>query len=579
MVDSGVPGHPTAEGDEVDAGDRPPPRATPAGLAAAVLSALLLIGFSPALETSVWAPKAAAALVLAGIGVPMLARERSRAALAASLFLAVATVSTLLSDNPGMALVGLWNWGTGLLLVAAAVGAWALGRSFTPADRRLLEHVLIAGGLVLAAITLIQVRTNLSAYGILEKFGQPTALMGNPVYLAGALLLPAAIAIWRSRLSYWAVPMVGVFAIVITLSRTRAAILLVFLLALVQLRRNWRSTLAIGAVVVGWSAGVWLIAAPSEQSGPNLDVAAVVTTTNQTYTAREGPGPRVASWLLAIEAVAERPVVGAGPGRYMAATAPHRTLDFARQNPNEYFADAHNFIVEYAVTTGVLGLVALLAWIALASVGASGALALAALAGGLIQLVHAQNVAVTPLVMLCLGAAGRRPAPSRPLISRRAQALVTAMGGGAALLVAGQFLAGQVALRQAYLDLDPTAAKAAYRLLPFWPEPAYRRAIATADDVIGTESEDWSEVRRYMTEAARRDESDPRQWVRLGDFERSRKDAPAAEAAYRRALAIDPWSSQALRGLVDVALAQGDTAGAAIWERRWRLVAGPQVQP
>ena len=548
---------------------------TAVGVGAAGLAGLLPVAFSTSFDTAAWGPKYALMLLLAGLGLPFLARERSGAGIAAAAFLALATVSTVLSDNPGMALVGLWNWGTGLLLVAASVGAWAIGRKLTDRDRMLLERGLIAAGLVLVVITLLQVSLGLAAFGILEKFGQPTALMGNPVYLSAVLALPAALAIWHAATKSQWVVLVAVFSMGVSLTRTRAAVAVLVLLALVQVRRNWRSILPLAGVIGGWIAGALLVALVTLEPGGtgSASGATVATVTAETYVSREGPGPRIQNWLLALEPFREKPLLGAGPGRFLAATSPHRTADFSRENPGEYYADGHNFVVEYAVTTGVLGVVALGAWLFLAARGARGAFGLAALAGGLIHLVHPQHVAFTPLALLCLGAAAPRgmTAPTSRASWERVALAGVSLG---AVVLAAVFLVGQLQMRQAYLELDETASGSAYRLLPFWPEVAQRRALVAAGEVALAPGQDsnWSTARRYFREATRRDPQDPRVWVTLGNFERSRGEVAAATAAYRRALSVDPWSPAALAGLASAAEFQRDSAGQRQWERRLRQV-------
>src|SRR4051794_39171642 len=104
-----------------------------ARLVAVAAAFLLPVVFSTSLSAQAWAPRAALLLVVAAFGLPrlvLLLRSEARPpALAAVAFLGVAALATALSPQPILSLFGLYNWGTGLLFVAALVGAWALGAS------------------------------------------------------------------------------------------------------------------------------------------------------------------------------------------------------------------------------------------------------------------------------------------------------------------------------------------------------------------------------------------------------------------------------------------------------------------
>jgi hypothetical protein len=546
------------------------------GLAAAGLVLLLPLAYSPVLEAPVWAPKAALVVVLAGIGVPLLFTERSRPSVLAAGFLGVAALSTATSDNPGLSTAGLWNWGTGLIFVGGCVGAWALGRRVNFADRGLLERTMVAAGLATALLTLVDVAAPLEAFGILPRFGQPTGLFGNPIYLAGSMLLPLGVAVHKGvRAPWWALA-AGILAAAVMCTRTRAAIALVVIGALLQLRHGRKGVLPLVSVIVGLSAGVIWTGVFLPAVG--ADAPDAVAAASLTYSNREGPLPRLENWLDAPGAVLERPFLGAGPGRYFAATVPHRGLRAVRATGGDYYADAHNFVVEYAVTTGLIGLVLLLTWLAFSSVSARGPFALAALLGGLLHLIHPQNVATTPLVLLCLGAASlpKGNGASDQHEEKSVHPLpvgvrVLAVGSiCVSLATAGAFLVGQVQLRSGYLDFDSEKGAAAFRLLPPWPEVAAKQAILAVGDLSAGESPNWPKARHYFRQAVRRDPQDPRPWVTLGDFEQARNRARAARAAYQEALRLDPWSKRALTGMIAASERSGLRQEASTWRGRLR---------
>jgi len=546
------------------------------GLFAAAVAFLLPLAFSPALDASVWGAKAAVGLVIAGVGVPMLLRERTRAGWAAVSFLAIAFISTLLSDSPGMSFGGLWNWGTGLALTAAAVGAWSLGRRLSGADRRLLELGLVASVTLVACVAIVQSRIDLSAFGVIPAFGRPTAFQGNPVYLGGIVLIGIAIASWRAaRGSPWWLAILFTCSVAGSVGLGRVTLAVALAVALLQLRANRLKGFAVVAVVVlAWGTGAVLGATSSVAGsvGDRID-GPTAEVTVESYTVRQGLGPRLATWFSARHAVAEHPVIGAGPGRFWAATVGHRPLSVTRFSPNTYYADPHNFLVEYAVTTGILGVGLLAVWLGLAARRASGPLGLAALALGLVHLIQPQNAAVTPLAMLCLGAAGP-VAIIPPAVAVRASRALTVVTTSAAASLAVIFLVGQFSLRQAYLDFDVAHADRAYRFLPFWPDVAERRATVAAGDLAFGATPNWEEARRYYREATRRDPADPRTWLNLGDFEQARRNPGAAETAYETALTVEPNSLRAFSGLWAIAHLRGDEEMRAHWRERVEMITG-----
>jgi tetratricopeptide (TPR) repeat protein len=283
-----------------------------------------------------------------------------------------------------------------------------------------------------------------------------------------------------------------------------------------------------------------------------------------------GIRPRLETWLSARHAVAERPVLGSGPGRFRAATSRFRTLRLVRaEGADRLFVDAHDLPVEYAVTTGLPGLALLLGWLALAVRRAGwrsplGGFALIVLA---MHLVEPQNVALTPVAFLALGAAA--PAGRRASVSLRAlvpaQALLVAAAVGTAVLL----LVGSFHLDQARLDLTLGQARQARRLLPAWPEP---RLVTATASVFVSKTEGRPELlvasRRWRRAAVARDPTDPALWIDLARSELGAGLVAPAGRDFRRALDFDPWSAEALAGLGRVAHAQGDRAGAVPFFRR-----------
>jgi len=224
-------------------------------------------------------------------------------------------------------------------------------------------------------------------------------------------------------------------------------------------------------------------------------------------------------------------------------------------------------VVEYGVTTGLLGLLLLGAWLYFAGLQARGRFAWVAGALLVFHLLQPQNAVVTPLALFALGAAAPRRSepPAKGILGRRA---LSSIAGVTALCLFASFLGGQERLQRAYLNFDFAAADLSYLLLKPWPEVADRRGIVEASPLDAGRSPDWDRVRFYYRAATRRDPQDPRPWLRLGSFELGRRRPRAAAVAYRRVLAIEPWSLAGSRGMLRVALAEDKPEDARRWSNR-----------
>ena len=533
-------------------------------MAAAVL---LPLAFSPAASHTFWAPKAAVCLLLVGPGLVALARlvrAGDTAARLAALFLAAATVSTLASGRVALALTGPPNWGTGLVFVAVLTGAWALGRSVGEERRRQLVLALLIGALVNALVAWLQSRDLVPAS--LESPGRSSGLMGNAVHLGALCAAGIALTgdlIRRSRCWPAWLPALILLGGAAQLSGGRTAVGLgVVATASVVARAGWRRGAAAASVVLAafLVAGAWAGAGAVTGSGRSVGA---------------GSGSQVAEradlWRLSADAVLERPAFGWGPGRFEAATSPRYTARVTEGGVRTY-KDAHNWVVEYATTTGLVGLALLLAWLVTAARTALGPLATFAVLGALFLLVEPQSVGFTPLVLLALGAASRAPPPFPAREhARRGLRVASALGlaGGAA--AAAVLLTGEVFLHGAVLDNDSRAQERASDVLPPWPEVsiAGSRIEAFAGLHSGPARQRALSLARQAT---RRDPADPAAWSFLGQLELVGGTDARAEVALDRALARNPWLAEGLQRRAILARRTGDEGSHGEACRRLRVL-------
>lgn len=519
----------------------------------AVVAAFLLpVAFSPEVFHLFWAPKAAVCLLITGPGLVALVHlvaRRSGAALLAALFLAAAAASTMVSGSAMAALVGAANLGTGLVFVAALVGAWALGVVSTDERRRQIAMALVAAAVVNAVVAFLQARG--MAPVSIESPGRSFGLMGNPVYLGG--LSAAAVAllaglIGRRRWSLLGLVPLALIAGAAQLSGCRSAVGLTVLAVLAALRGAGarRGAVLVAAVAVGFLAATsW--AGAAAVTGSSRVVGAESTAQFDT---------RLGFWKIGAEAVLERPLLGWGPGRFEAATSPRSTAALSEGGVNVY-KDAHNWVVEYGVTTGLVGLGLLLAWLVVAGRAAAGPLVGFAAVTGLFMLVEPLSVGIAPLALLALGASTRAPAspvPSRP--GWRATVALSLVGG---VLAGGVLLAGEAFLHHGRLDTSPSAVRRGASLLPAWADVS--RLGARTESFAGLHSQEHRQrALELARQATRRDPDDPAAWSYLGQLELVWGTDEGAARAIDRALDRNPWYAEGLQRSAVLGQRTGDRA-------------------
>ena len=554
----------------------------PNELTAAAVALLLPLLFDPSFKYVAWAPRYVTMPLIFALGIILAPRLLSgpmrRPALLALAFLAWAGVATLTAPDMTVAFWGRYSLGTGWLFMGALVAAWMLGASVRPGAAALVERGIWVACVANASIALLQQVVDLSGLSLGLYGGRSAGLYGNPVYLAELLAGGLWLALCRQRRwSFGNVAGLLIITAALAVSGSRWALGVALLAAgasMIHLgwRRGGAATLL---VLAGLAFGSGLASAGISGGGTTgIDRAGAAPAS--------GIRPRLDTWRSALPAIGARPVLGWGPNGFLAATSLHRTLAIARaEGPDTLFGDAHNVVVEIAVATGLPGLALFLGWLVL-GFGAvrrvdldpdvSIALAGFTVASMTMMLVEPLHVGVTPVALLALGAAaaaGRDsaggPRRTSPAVGRAAAGMLCAAGLATMIVLA----VGLIDLRHAELADDPAAARSAARLLPRWAEPASVvarmtsfHAIVDRDQAARTESLLWYRA------AAGRDSQDPTPWNEWGGALTLAGDEQAAAAAYKHALARNPWSLQALRGAARAATSAGQLDQAAQLQAR-----------
>jgi hypothetical protein len=525
---------------------------------------LLPVVFSPSVYGTFWTPAAAICLVVAAVGGIRLLRLTvyDRAARAAAAFVAVALLSALLAHNRTISFFGLYQWGTGWLFVVALAGAWAVGRSIPTNSRRLVENALLAAVLINAGVALLELAFDLSSLRLGKYGGRAPGLLGNPVHLGG--LCAAGFALLAPRLERgsmrWGIAVAAVAAATQASGSRAGGALLVLATAAAVVRLRRRRWWAAAFVVLGLVGGAQLA---------SIGGGVAVTQRVQEASGGGGYSARLATWRAAIGNVGDRPLLGVGPGVFRDAVARRRTRVIARSEGSErMFVDAHNVLIEYAATTGLLGLALLAVWLTFAFRSASGPLLWFAAILLANHLVQPQAVRTTPIAFLALGAAVASNS-ARDLVRLRVELFTRAVASAVAFAAALSLLIGDFHLEQGSLDFVHSQANAADRFLPDWPEPlTLEGRIFLFDEHVTKQPSATNNAIAAFRAAALRDVGNPSSWNALGTVLFSDSRPQAARRAYQRALHANPVSVVALNGVAQTFATEGDTTAACLWYRR-----------
>jgi O-antigen ligase len=553
---------------------------------------LLTVAVAPSWSTSSWAPKEAVLCVLAAAGLPVLIALAWRrdgdtatgvriASCLALLFVVVALVSALSSPTPAIAMVGLYQWGTGWVFVAGVAGCFALGTRLGQNGRRLLETLLIFSGIANAAVGLLQLTVGTGRLDLpLYPGGLADGLQGNPFEL-GALSV-AALALVESRFNRdprrWCLP-VAIVAAGAGACGERMPVLLV--LAVVawaiwqstgaRMRRAGRKlgrALIFAALSVAGVLAGSLTASYSNQSG-SLQRAAG-STSEETF------GQRFMAWHQGLRAFTHHFLVGAGPGQFRSVTSALFPLSFMRAAPTTVFTDAHDIFVEYLVTTGILGFLALVAWLLVALVRARGPLVTAALVLLAIELVEPLDPAVTPVAFCALGAAMLTPRARQiaseprtfPVAWRAVVGVFIVVG-----LVAGAlFFVGDLLMQRAQSEYNlardqPALADAttADDILRAWPDPASLVSQIHFYMGLGDHPSQRELAIVWARTAAERDPTNPALWGTLAGYQLAANQFADSQQSAMQSLKYLPWYPGAFNDLGVASLALGENAAAHRW--------------
>ena len=337
------------------------------GLEVAGLGLLLVVmpvvfdpwGRSGLLAVKVLAASVALALLLVSlVWARALVVPWGRAAVAAGAALVLVTLSTVASPALERSFLGAPQRLSGLLMWLCFAVAFVVGLSLRRLRGEAAEAVVAGIGVV--AVLAVGSLAVLEAAGVdwafakLEFEGRLRSSLGNPSVLASFALLVgplcAAVAVSERRWRWPALLGCGLAGVALVGSQTRGALVafgvtaVVFVLVRSSRRqRLWGIAAVAGVLAVTAVVGRW------EQFGFGLR-------------------GRMAIWRVAVETIGDRPLLGAGPEMFLVEHAQRVSAETVRDWGGQGTTDrAHSGVLDFAVSSGVLGAVAYLA--VLVSVG------------------------------------------------------------------------------------------------------------------------------------------------------------------------------------------------------------------
>ena len=537
----------------------------------------------------------------------------------------VSVLATVFGVAPVMSVFGSPNRNDGLIALALGIGAFVLGVSACgdpTVQRRVLRAAFVTGGLVGVLAVAERLGLDVAGLGDAGEVSRARSTWGSATFAAAHLVvvLPIAVAHLRSRDSRWRIAgLVCSVAILAGLlaTGTRGG----WLAALVSVAVLAPAWLATGRPAEG-SAVLWS-AAKRENSpgvdqrrtgGPILVVAGVVaavaavgvlvlTVVGPQLDRASGIG-RLDLWSTTPSVIADRPILGAGPDTQRSVLPAGIDEDFEREHGSEELHDrAHSLPLDTLVTTGILGLAALVALLGVLARDfvlnlrrelVPTAIA-AGLAGYLVTLLFAfGDPVMDPIPWMLAGLLWVAIVPSSGERSteppRTGVRMITAIGFGC-VAVAGLIVAGGEVLAETRLDaaLDGQSAgdlpaaldelESAVSVAParFDLHQAYSRIVIRSltegpeiADTDAARSELIASAFRHLDDAQAVAGEDPDLLLDRAELLTATGDPDAALEVYDRVLVLYPQSFRAHLG-IGLAASQLNQLDRA--EEAWRTAA------
>jgi O-antigen ligase len=464
-------------------------------------------------------------------------------------FLAVGLIAALAGVDPLRSLTDDAS-GNGFGLVPLGCSAYLLVVGTSLSERH-AEKVRVWLGWTGFAVAVVLVLNRFvpGVFGEVAGASLSGSTLGNPLFASAfvAAAMPG-VALDPDRARRTRLARLATMAFGLGVAGERSSFLLP-LVAIVIACWRAREPLWRGATLVVWVVVFLLAAGPLSALAPERPEGSGVGQ----FAASATDADRFEVWGVTRRAIEDRPLLGWGPDQtksaYIRSATPQELRDAGRG-----WADAHDVVLEVAVTSGVLGLLAFLV-VALGAARrafrAPPRLGWAFGAAASLAAYHAVeplNLVLTPLLFLLAGTAGggglvrtgaaggrrRRPRPSTGALL------------GVALAVSLVHLAASALEHWGDAYSEPWAYRAALRLEPWRITAAEDLAIRLAIDGRSGDEDAADEARRVIADAVSDHPWDPDVRIRAVDVELLLRDVDAARAWLEEHLARFPADRDAL---------------------------------
>lgn len=508
--------------------------------------------------------------VLGGVGADRLVAG------AAGVWVGALALATALGVDPWWSLMGPENQGTGLIALGASAVLLCVGTGVPDDLRARLPAWLFWTGVAVSVVAVMGRFVDIG--GDNWTLGALSSTLGHRVFVGSfvAACVVAAMALsWRRPVVLAGLLLLGSGLAVTAVRAAWVAVLVGLLVALWRGRRGWRTAFGILLPLVV-AVGAWTLVDPVLPKEGDIGFSAAPRFAQL----EEGSAAqRVAGGKAYLRAWSDDPLLGSGPGTAWGPYLSHATPDEVRVAGRDW-ADAHNIVLELGVTTGTVGVVALLLLAAAVLWGArrappGRAWALgAAVTLGLIHLLQPLNLVLTPMLFLTAGMSLVSVSGSRRVDLRRWWML--GLVGLALLLALGRFGASSLERYGQTYD-SPTALRTARALDPGRLTATDALAKYRAIDARARREGAAAEARELATEGIRSHGWHPAVRLIAADVEILLDDRGAALARLAAHLERFPNDPLALGGAARLHLEAGRQERARSLARR-ALAADPQLR-
>jgi hypothetical protein len=361
--------------------------------------------------------------------------------------------------------------GGGLLLTGICAYLVAVGPSI---PSRLLPRIRSWVGWTALPVALLQIANVLwpAQLADVAHVGFGGSTFGNQLFASVFIAVGLVAVVGNERLPLGArLAVAAILAFGLSAAGERSSAVLPILGLAIAFRRS-SITIGRAALLFGWVVAMFIVWQVVETALPPSDVNSPTAQFQSVQTDAQ----RVIVWRVSAHAWLERPILGWGPDTTQSAYLHTATVEDVNRTTRGW-ADAHDLFLETAVTTGALGLLALLwlTWRVLARAARTptdrGWILGAAAVLGAYALVEPMSLALTPLLFLFAGiAVGRSPLPGgEPPAERRSGAgrILAGVGLGVALLVTFLMLAAAILEQWGTTYGETWAYRDALRLEPW----------------------------------------------------------------------------------------------------------------